>query len=70
MAYLPKELQNKFLKDTIIEIIKLLYGVIEAGLYWFLIYFKYYKDKLNIITLTYNPYLLISKGDEFGIIRI
>jgi hypothetical protein len=33
-AYLPKELEPKYLLGTIIRIIKPLYGIAEVGIYW------------------------------------
>lgn len=67
-AYLPKELQNKFPWQTIMEIIKPLYGVAEARLYWFSTYFKYYKEKHNMTTSAYDPCLLISQGEGFSLV--
>ncbi len=71
MAYLPKEIESLYLKTTIIVVLKLLYGVPEAGMYWWATYLKYYKEKLSIESSTYDPCLLISTNKErFGIIAI
>ena len=52
-------------------IFKPLYGIIEAGIYWWAIYSKYYKKKLLITTFIFNPYfLIITTGTLFGIISI
>ena len=50
-------------KDYIVlYIIKLLYSIAETGNYWFAIYLDYYKEKLGMKILSYNAYLLITKG--------
>jgi hypothetical protein len=48
-----------------------LYGVAEAGTYYWATYFKHHREKLYITTLTYDPCLLITIAKErFAIIRI
>jgi hypothetical protein len=50
-------------------IIKLLYGIAEAGTYWWVIYSKYYKDKLFMAISIYDLYLLVTIiEDGFGIV--
>ena len=49
-------------------VLKLLYRIPEAGIYWWAIYYKYYKEKLFIITSTYNPYFLIITKEIFSLI--
>ena len=50
---------------------KLLYSILEAGTYQQATYYKYYKEKLSIVTSTYNPYLLVStKKDMFRVVRM
>jgi hypothetical protein len=53
-------------------IIKLLYGIAEAGTYWWIIYFKHHCEQLNMETSTYNPCLLIITADfeHFGMIEM
>jgi hypothetical protein len=52
-------------------IIRLLYGIAEAGTYWWVIYSKYYKNKLFMTISTYDPCLLvIIIKDGFGIVEI
>jgi hypothetical protein len=41
-------------------IIKPLYGILESGIYWFIIYNKYYIKELLIIISPYDLYLLIN----------
>jgi hypothetical protein len=47
-------------------VVKLLYGVAEAGTYWFSIYFKYHVEKLQMTILTYDPCLLVTKESVEG----
>jgi hypothetical protein len=48
-----------------------LYGVPEAGTYWFKTYFDYLREKLNIETLLFDPCLLITTTKEaFGIVAM
>jgi len=52
-------------------VLKPLYRITEAGIYWWAIYSKYYKEKLLIITSIFNPYfLIITTGTLFRIISI
>lgn len=52
-------------------IAKLLYILIKARNYWFIIYLDHYKEKQKIKMLSYNIYLYItkSKNKNFNIIR-
>jgi hypothetical protein len=58
--------------NTIIVVKKPLYGIPEAGTHWWSTYYKHHRDKLGIITSTYNPCLLITSGASisFGIVAI
>ena len=53
-------------------VIKPLYGIAEAGAHWWATYFKHHIDRLRMKTSTYDPCLLISRGDGndsgFGIV--
>lgn len=51
-------------------VIKPLYGIAEAGAYWWSTYFKHHTEKLHMETSTYDPCLLITKvaADGFGIV--
>ncbi|KHJ35050.1 hypothetical protein EV44_g4253 [Erysiphe necator] len=72
LAQLPPQLQQKFLPDTTLHVIKPLYGVAESGVHWFTTYQKHHIEKLNMVTSTYDPCLLITKSDSidsrFGIV--
>jgi hypothetical protein len=48
---------------------KLLYGIPEAGTHWWATYYKYYKEKLHMTTLLYDPCLLIiTKKEAFEVV--
>jgi len=52
-------------------VLKLLYGIAEAGTYWWATYSKHHKEKLLITTSIFNPcFLIITTGTLFGIISI
>jgi hypothetical protein len=52
-------------------VLKPLYGVAEAGTYWWATYSKHHKEKLLITTSTYDLCLLVTTTREaFGIVGI
>jgi hypothetical protein len=52
-------------------VLKPLYRIPEAGTHWWATYYKYHKEKLFMITSTYDPCLLITTiEDVFGIVGI
>ena len=52
-------------------ILKPLYKIAEAGIYWWVTYSKHYKEKLLITTFIFNLYfLIITIGTLFRIIGI
>jgi hypothetical protein len=69
LAYLPKEIKSKFPAGTIMVVRKPLYGIPEAGTHWWATYHKHHREKLEMVTSTYDPCLLIStaKG-AFGVV--
>jgi N-glycosylase/DNA lyase len=64
LANLLNEIYYQYLFSTIIIVQKPLYRILEAGTHWWAIYYKYYKEKLYIITLLYNLCLLITTKKE------
>ena len=69
LAYIPKELESKFPPQTIMHLVKPLYGIPEAGLHWWVTYFKHHTNKLLMETSTYDPCLLITNSKEyFGVV--
>src|ERR1700722_11646745 len=55
----------------IMVVLKPLYGIVEAGTYWWAIYSKHHKEKLLITTSIFNLcFLIITTGTLFRIISI
>jgi hypothetical protein len=54
--------------NTIIVVLKPLYGIPKARTYWWAIYYKHHKEKLSIITFTYDPCFLIITKEVFSLI--
>ena len=69
LAHLPKEIKNKFPAGAIMVVRKPLYGIPEAGTHWWATYHKHHRERLEMITSTYDPCLLITttKG-VFGVV--
>jgi hypothetical protein len=46
-----------------------LYGIPEAGTHWWATYYRHHKEKLSMVTSTYDPCLLITTEKKtFGVI--
>ena len=67
-----KEITHELLLGIIFKVIKPLYRVPEAGIHWYNTYSNYYKDKLSMETLTFNPCLLVTRNKDspFGIVAM
>ncbi|KAJ5743510.1 hypothetical protein N7533_010612 [Penicillium manginii] len=71
LAHLPKEIKSKFLEGTIMVVRKPLYSIPEAGTHWWATYHKHHRERLKMVTSTYDPCLLISTAKAvFGVIGI
>ncbi|KAI2610607.1 hypothetical protein GGR54DRAFT_374663 [Hypoxylon sp. NC1633] len=46
------------------------YGIAEAGTHWWATYFNHHKDKLGMVTSTYDPCLLVSSTNEFAVVGL
>ncbi|KAI0995299.1 hypothetical protein K3495_g12883 [Podosphaera aphanis] len=59
-------------KGTILKVVKPLYGVPEAGNYWYKTYHQHHTKNLLMKTSTYDPCLLYSNNSEgdFGIVGL
>ncbi|KJZ69915.1 hypothetical protein HIM_10700 [Hirsutella minnesotensis 3608] len=70
LTYLPTELQGKYPHETIIRVIKPLYGIAEAGVHWFRTYQQHHLKNLDMSTSTYDSCLLITNTgpNTFGIV--
>jgi hypothetical protein len=66
-ARLPKELRDKYPRNTIIQVIRPFYGIAESDVHWWFTYHKHHLEKLNIIISTYDSCLLITSDGPFGI---
>ncbi|KAK6224925.1 hypothetical protein QIS74_03252 [Colletotrichum tabaci] len=69
IARLPKELESRYPKGTLLQVIKPLYGLAESGLYWYKTYSEHHKVDLGMKESTYDPCLLYTTEgpDTFGI---
>ena len=69
LAKLPKEMIPWFDEGVIMVVRRALYGIPEAGTFWWSTYYTHHKEKLALVTSTYDPCLLVSsqKG-EFGLV--
>jgi hypothetical protein len=69
LAHLPKEITSKFPAGTIMVVRKPLYGIPEAGTHWWATYHKHHRERLEMVTSTYDPCLLISTAKGvFGVV--
>ena len=68
IADLPAQLRGHYPEGTVMVVVKPLYGIAEAGAYWWSTYSKHHTTTLGMETSTYDPCLLISKTDDFGIV--
>jgi hypothetical protein len=57
-------------QGSILKVIKPLYRVPEAGNYWFNTYHRHYTTQLQITQSTYDPCLLYTHKNGFGIIGL
>ncbi|KAF1973763.1 hypothetical protein BU23DRAFT_463576, partial [Bimuria novae-zelandiae CBS 107.79] len=66
-AYLPTKLASRYLEGTLLHIIELLYGIAEV-----IMYHRHHCKELDISTLIYYLYLLVTNGNvyKFSIINI
>jgi hypothetical protein len=49
---------------------KPLYRIPEAGTHWWATYYRHHKEKLSMVTSTYNPCLLITTEKPFGVVSM
>ena len=71
LARIPEQIRHLHPENTILRIIKPLYGIAEAGTHWWATYSKHHQEKLNMVTSTYDPCLLLSRDPTrttFGIV--
>ncbi|KAH0425958.1 polyprotein [Colletotrichum camelliae] len=70
LAYLPAQIKDNYPPETIMEVIKPLYGIAEAGTHWYATYSNHHREKLQMRTSTYDPCLLLSEetSSDFAMI--
>jgi len=69
LIHLPLELKEKYPEGTILQVIRPLHGISEAGVHWFATYQGHHLNNLNMETSSFDPCLLITKegeGEKFG----
>ncbi|KAI0996915.1 hypothetical protein K3495_g11268 [Podosphaera aphanis] len=70
LAKPPKEIAMSINQNTLMRLIKPLYGIPEAGTHWFKTYHKHHTEKLSLETSIFDPCLLITNSvtKSFGIV--
>jgi len=65
----PKEIATSLPPNTVMKIMKPLYGLPEAGTHWFGTYYRHHCEKLKMIPSTYDSCLLVTAtNDAFGLV--
>jgi hypothetical protein len=64
LAYLPAQIRHQYPESTVMRVIKPLYGIAEAGTHWWATYHNHHLKKLQMVTSTYDPCLLISATEN------
>lgn len=70
LAHLPSQIKHLYPNGTIMIVLKPLYGIAEAGTHWWATYNTHHREKLHMISSSYDPCLLISTKEtgSFGIV--
>src|SRR5271167_1264851 len=66
--HLPPELGLS--KDSLLQVVKPLYGVPEAGNHWFRTYHDHHTQELKMTQSTYDPCLLHTSTNGFGLVGL
>jgi hypothetical protein len=64
LAYLPAQIRHRYPQDTVMRVIKPLYGIAEAGTHWWATYHNHHLKRLQMMTSSYDPCLLISTPEN------
>jgi hypothetical protein len=64
LAQLPAQIRDLYPPDTVMRVIKPLYGIAEAGTHWWATYHNHHIKKLQMTTSSYDPCLLISTAEN------
>jgi hypothetical protein len=70
LARLPAQIRDQYPAGTVMHVVKPLYGIAEAGTHWWATYHSHHIKKLQMVTSSYDPCLLISSSEngEFAMI--
>lgn len=70
LTYLPSQIRHIHPDNTVMRIIKPLYGLAEAGTHWWATYHNHHLKKLQMTTSTYDPCLLITtpENPDFAVV--
>jgi len=64
LARLPVQIRSNYPANMVMRVIKPLYGIAEAGTHWWATYHSHHLKKLQMVTSTYDPCLLISSAEN------
>jgi hypothetical protein len=64
LARLPTQIRDQYPPDTVMRVIKPLYGIAEAGTHWWATYHSHHIKKLQMTTSSYDLCLLISTTEN------
>ena len=71
LARLLEQIRHQYSKDTVMVVLKPLYGIAEAGTHWWAMYSKHYKEKLGMVTFTFDLCFLITATRAlFGLVSM
>ena len=68
LARLPKQLRSSYPPETIMVVLKPLYNIAEADTHWWATYSRHHKEKLGMVSSTYDPCLLITDNGPLSIV--
>ena len=60
----PREIAASYPRDIVMQVLKPLYGIPEAGTHWFGTYHKHHCEKLFMTPSMYDPCLLVTNTDK------
>jgi len=69
-AFPPRDLKGELPPDTVLRIVKPLYGIPEAGTHWFNTYHRHHREKLHMQVSTFDPCLLYTDNPELGLFGV
>ena len=73
LARLPPQIKHLHPENTIMRVVKPLYGIAEAGTHWWATYSKHHRDQLGMVTSSFDPCLMITPNTSrttFGVVGL